>query len=162
MVYLPRYISTASHGIPLITVRMSNCTHAKDIFMKLSCATSVFLNYSIFDAVPLIAHAGCQGIDLWGGRPHLYRRDHSPSDLKKLRALLDDHGLEAVSMMPAFFRYPHSLSSPNDAVRKDSIEYMRISMENAIALGTKILLIVPSRALSGQTQEDARQRLIDS
>lgn len=130
--------------------------------MKLSCATSVFLNYSIFDAVPLIAQAGCQGIDLWGGRPHLYRRDHTPADLKRLHGLLQDHNLEAVSMMPAFFRYPHSLSSPNNAVRKDSIEYMRICLENAVSIGAKILLIVPSRALSGQTQEDACQRLIDS
>lgn len=130
--------------------------------MKLSVASSVFVNYSIEATISLAAEAGYEGIDIWGGRPHVYRKDFSPSELEVIRELMKDCGLEPVSFLPAFYRYPHSLSSPNDIIRQDSLEYMRQCMENTIALGAKILLIVPGHSLFGQDLKDARQRLIDS
>lgn len=130
--------------------------------MKVSIASSVFVNYSIQDTISLVAGMGYEGIDIWGGRPHVYRQDFSAAELGVIKAQIKDYSLEAVSFMPAFFRYPHSLSSPNEVVRKDSLEYMRQCMDSAVALGAKILLIVPGRSLSGQDLADARQRLIDS
>ncbi len=130
--------------------------------MKLSVVSSVFVNYRIQDTIPLVAEAGYDGMDIWGGRPHVYRRDFSLAELKLIRAQMSDNGLEPVSFMPAFYRYPHSLSSPNEVVRQDSLEYMRQCMDNAVALGAKILLIVPGHSLFGQDLADARQRMIDS
>jgi len=130
--------------------------------MKLSAASSVFVNYSIQDAISLVAQAGFEGIDIWCGRPHVYRKDFSPAELKEIRHQIEASGLAVVSVMPAFFRYPHSLSSPNEIVRQDSLDYMRQSMDNAVALGAKTVLIVPSHSLFGQNLADARQRLLDS
>lgn len=130
--------------------------------MKLSIASSVFVNYSIQDTVSLVAGVGYEGIDIWGGRPHVYRRDFSPSELEVVRAQIEDNGLETASFMPAFFRYPHSLSSPNEVVRQDSLAYIRQCMDNAVALGAKILLIIPGHSLFRQDLTDARQRMIDS
>ncbi len=130
--------------------------------MRISTASSVFVNYSLEDAVRSTADAGYDGIDIWGGRPHAYRRDLGPQDLKQLRGLLSGAGLSVPSFMPAFYRYPHSLVSPNDVVRKDSLSYMIECADNAAALGADILLIVPSHSLSGQPHEDAWKRLIDS
>jgi fructoselysine 3-epimerase len=130
--------------------------------MKFSIASSVFVNYAIQDAISLAARAGFDGLDIWGGRPHVYRRDFSPVELKELKARLEDSGLEVASFMPAFFRYPHSLSSPNEVVRQDSLGYMYQCMDNAVALGAGILLVVPGRSLSGQDLEDAHGRLVDS
>ena len=130
--------------------------------MKLSIASSVFVNYSIQDTISLVAVAGSEGIDIWGGRPHIYRRDFSPSELEVVRAQITDNGLKTASFMPAFFRYPHSLSSPNEVVRQDSLAYMHECMDNAVALGAKILLIVPGHSLFRQDLTDARQRMIDS
>jgi sugar phosphate isomerase/epimerase len=45
--------------------------------MKLGTATSVLYQYTLQDAIPLIARAGYEGVDIWGGRPHAYRRDLS-------------------------------------------------------------------------------------
>src|SRR5690606_27426076 len=59
-------------------------------------------------------------------------------------------------------RYPYSLSSPTDTVRQDSVQYMKECMNNAVALGAPVMLIVPGRALYGQSHEDAWQRLVDS
>jgi protein FrlC len=130
--------------------------------MKLGTATSVLYQYSLVDAIPLIARTGFDGVDIWGGRPHVYRQDYTQEELKGLRKLIADHGLVVSSFMPAFYRYPHSLSNPNQRIRQDSIEYMRICIENAAVLGSKIVLVVPDHSLYGQSRYDSLQRMIDS
>jgi sugar phosphate isomerase/epimerase len=64
--------------------------------------------------------------------------------------------------MPAFFRYPYSLSSPNEVVRQDSIAYVRDCIDNALLLGARQVLIVPTHSLHGQSTADARRRFLDS
>ena len=130
--------------------------------MKLGTATSVLYLYAIEDAIPLVARAGYDGIDIWGGRPHVYRQDLSVDELKSLRQLIQDHGLSISSFMPAFYRYPHSLSNPNPKVRQDSIDYMRQCIDNAAILGAPIVLVVPDLSLYGQTKVASLQRMIES
>lgn len=130
--------------------------------LKLGLVSSVFVHYSLEETVLQAARLGFQGIDLWGGRPHLYRSDHSPRELRLLRKMMDDNNLHLISVLPAFLRYPHSLSTPNEIARADSLEYMRMCLEHAITLGTKIVAIVPGHALHDQPLADARRRLVDS
>jgi len=130
--------------------------------MKLGSATSVFLNYGIQDAVSILAKLGFDGIDIWGGRPHVYRSDYSETELLNLRKAIEQKNMVVPSFMPAFFRYPHSLLSPNNKVRQESIDYMFRCADNANILGAEVLLVVPSRSLYGQGIEDAVHRLQDS
>jgi sugar phosphate isomerase/epimerase len=129
--------------------------------MKLGIATSVFIQYPIHEAVTMIADAGYDGIDIWGGRPHVYRQDFSEKELVSLRKWIEDSGLEVSSFMPAFYHYPHSLSNPNPKVRRDSLDYMRVCLDNAMVLGAEILLMVPDNNLHGQKVEDSIHRLIE-
>jgi protein FrlC len=130
--------------------------------MKLGTATSVLYLYAIQDAIPLIRRAGYDGVDIWGGRPHVYRQDLSDEELKDLRQIISNHGLTVSSFMPAFYRYPHSLSNPNPRVREDSIDYMRMCVDNAVALGAGIVLVVPDLSLYGQSKTDSLSRMIES
>lgn len=130
--------------------------------MKLGTATSVLYLYAIKDAIPIVAKTGYDGVDIWGGRPHVYRQDLSVEELKDLSQIIEDHGLVVSSFMPAFYRYPHSLSNPNPKIREDSIEYMRLCIDNAAVLGARIVLVVPDLSIYGQTREDSLQRMIDS
>lgn len=130
--------------------------------MKIGTATSVLYQYELRDAIPLIARVGFDGLDIWGGRPHIYRKDYTPAELADLHRQIAGHGLLVSSFMPAFYRYPHSLSSPNPSVRKDSIEYMQICVDNAAILGAKIVLVVPDHSLYGQTRADSLQRMVES
>ncbi len=130
--------------------------------MRLSCATSVFVHYDLVDAVKAIAAAGYQGIDIWCGRPHVYRNDYTAKELAALRELVLDSGLNVASLMPAFYRYPHSLSSPRDVVRTDSIDYMQRCIDNAVALGAGMVLVVPALGIRGQSRADAWSRFADS
>jgi protein FrlC len=130
--------------------------------MKLGLATSVLYQYAIIDAISMIAKCGYEGVDIWGGRPHVYRQDLSSAELQQLRKLIDDHGLLVSSFMPAFYRYPHSLSSPNPKVRQVSISYMLECIDNAASLGANLVLVVPDHSLYGQSREDSQQRMIES
>lgn len=130
--------------------------------MKLGLASGVYLNYPLELAVEHIARAGYDTLDIWSGRPHVYRRDYGPSELFDLRQRIADYGMLVSSFLPAFHRYPYTLSSPSDTVRADSIQYMKECMDNAVLLGAPILLIVPERSLRGQKVEDAWDRLLDS
>jgi len=130
--------------------------------MNISTATSVFFNYLIPDAVEQVIEAGFDGIDIWCGRPHLYRQDYPPDTLIVMKQRLDQAGLAVVSLMPAFFRYPFSFSSPVDAIRDDSVAYMKACIDNALVMGAGHVLVVPSHSLHGQTTGDARKSFIDS
>ena len=65
-------------------------------------------------------------------------------------------------LTPAFFRYPYSLSSPIEAIRQDSVQYVIETIQNAVAVGCKQVLIVPSHSLQGQTIDEARRFYLDS
>lgn len=130
--------------------------------MKIGTATSVLHYYAIQDAIEVVAEAGFDGVDIWGGRPHVYRHDWSAQELNALRQQMAAAGLSASSFMPAFYRYPHSLSNPNANVRRDSIEYMRVCVDNAATLGAKVVLVVPDHSLHGQTVADSRKRMTES
>jgi protein FrlC len=130
--------------------------------MKIGTSTSVLYQYELKDAIPLIARVGFDGVDVWGGRPHVYRRDYSDAELRALREYIYGHGLVVSSFMPAFYRYPHSLSNPNHKVREDSIQYMLESIDNAAVLGARIVLVVPDISLFGQSRQDSWQRFVES
>lgn len=130
--------------------------------MKLGTATSVLYQYDLYDAIQLIAKLGFDGVDIWGGRPHVYRQDYSAAELTALRKMIDDSGIETFSFMPAFYHYPHSLSNPNSIVRQDSIDYMRFCIDNAAILGAKVVLVVPDHSLFGQSREASLQRFTES
>lgn len=99
---------------------------------------------------------------MWSGRPHVYRQDYSQEGLRGLSGRIKDCGLRVSSFLPAFHRYPYSLSSPVDAIRLDSLQYMRECADNAAILDAPLLLIVPGRVYHGQTVEDGWLRLAES
>jgi D-psicose/D-tagatose/L-ribulose 3-epimerase len=92
----------------------------------------------------------------------VYRQDLSTVELQDLCHRIEDHGLAVSSFMPAFYRYPHSLSNPNPKIRNDTIDYMRQCIDNAALLGAKIVLVVPDHTLHGQTRGASLQRMVES
>ena len=130
--------------------------------MKISVVTSVFVNYRLNDAIDQIHQLGAEGIDIWCGRPHLYRKDYPAEFLNEMREKLKQLDLSPVSLMPAFAHYPYSLSSPVEIIREDSIGYMKDCIDNATLIGAPYVLVVPKQNLYGQTNEDARQCFKDS
>jgi protein FrlC len=130
--------------------------------MKISLSSFVYFNFTLEDAIRRTAEAGYDGIDIWGGRPHAYRRDLSKEDIAHLRTLLNDANLAVASFIPAQFRYPTCLCSSNEVVRRDSVAYIQDSIETAAGLGAPIVSVCPGHSIHGQGKDDARARLTES
>lgn len=127
--------------------------------VRLSVSTFVYLNYPLEEAIKRIASFGYHGVEIWGGRPHAYRRDLSAAEIEALRALLAKHGLEISGFIPAQFRYPTNLCIANERIRQDSIRYIQDSIETVASLGAPLVSICPGHSLYGQGREDAWERL---
>ena len=129
--------------------------------MKISITSGIYLNYPIPEIISKVAAAGYDGLDFWCGRPQIYRDDYSEGELFNFRKQLTELGLGVPSLLPAFYRYPHSLSYPNPKIRADSVNYMKRCIDNAAALGASIVLIVPGMSLEGQTTDEAWKNMLD-
>jgi protein FrlC len=130
--------------------------------MKTSLSSFLYFNYPLEEAIQRTAKAGYDGIDIWGGRPHAYRRDLSRDETAGLRRLLADSNLEVASFIPAQFRYPTCLCSKNDTIRLDSVEYIKDSIQTASELGAPLVSVCPGHSLYGQGADDAWGRLGES
>jgi protein FrlC len=130
--------------------------------MRTALSAFIYLNYPLDEAIRRIAAAGYDGVDIWGGRPHAYRRDLAPADTARLKSVLAAAGLGVASFIPAQFRYPTCLCSNNDGIRRDSVDYINDSLETAARLGAPVVSVCPGHTIFGQTVADGWQRLADS
>ena len=130
--------------------------------MKISLSTFLYVHYSLRDAIDRIADFGYDGVEIWGGRPHAYRRDLTSTAMRDLRARIAERGLTVSAFIPAQFRYPTNLCTDDDVIREDSIAYITDSIKTAAALGAPIVTVCPGHSRHGQSKEDAWGRLVES
>jgi len=126
--------------------------------MKFSQSSFVYFNYSIQDAIRHLAQYGYQGIEFWGGRPHMYCHDLD-AQLKEIIDLLTKYNMVVPNFIPAQYRYPSILCSLNEVVRKDSVRYISSAIDNAVKLGTPYISLCPGMALEGQDLKVAWSQL---
>jgi len=117
--------------------------------MKLSQSSFVYFNYSLQDAIRHLHRYGYHGIEVWGGRPHAYRRDLD-DELPEILGLLDRLHMEVPNFVPAQFRYPSILCSLNEAIRRDSVRYIEDAIDTALRLGASSVSLCPGMTLHGE------------
>jgi len=126
--------------------------------MKFSQSSFVYFNYPLQEAIRRLHQHGYQGIEVWGGRPHAYRRDLD-DELDEIAALLDRLEMAVPNFIPAQFRYPSILCSPNEAVRRDSVHYIQDAIDAAGRLGAPYVSLCPGMTLFGQDLEQGWAQL---
>lgn len=126
--------------------------------MEFAQSSFVFFNHSLQDAIRSLHRCGYSGIEIWGGRPHMYRHDLD-SELKEIKALLDSTGMRVPNFIPAQFRYPSILGSLNEQVRHDSVEYIKSAMDNAIKIGAPSVSLCAGMTLAGEPVERGCKQL---
>jgi protein FrlC len=130
--------------------------------LKTSLSSFLYFNYSLEEAVEHTAAAGFDAIDIWGGRPHAYRDDLFEHDIRELKTLLDDFGLEVASLIPAQIQSQINLCHPRKRVRDDSISYLCTCVETAARLGAPIISVMPNHTLHNQDPDAGWETLADS
>ena len=126
--------------------------------MKFSQSSFVYFNYPLQEAIRRLHQHGYQGIEVWGGRPHAYRRDLD-DELDEIIALLDRLEMAVPNFIPAQFRYPSILCSPNEAVRRDSVRYIQDAIDTARRLGATYVSLCPGMTIFGQGLEQGWAQL---
>lgn len=126
--------------------------------MKISQSSFVYFNYSIQDAIRHLAHYGYKGIELWGGRPHVYGHDLD-TQLEEIKVLLNKYNMVVPNFIPAQYRYPSILCSLNEVIRKDSVRYLSGAIDNAVKLGAPYVSLCPGMALKGENLKVAWAQL---
>jgi protein FrlC len=117
--------------------------------VKFAQSSFVYFNYSIQEAIRRLHKLGYDGIEIWGGRPHMYRHDLD-DQLDEIAALLDELEMVVPNFIPAQFRYPSVLCSFNETVRQDSVGYVKDAIENALRVKSPYVSLCPGMTLFGQ------------
>ncbi len=120
--------------------------------MKFAQSSFVYFNYSLQQAIRRLHQAGYQGIEIWGGRPHMYRHDLD-AEVGGIKELLAEYDMCVPNFIPAQFRYPSILCSANEAVRRDSVRYVEDAIDNALVLGARSVSLCAGMTLFGESVE---------
>ena len=129
--------------------------------MKFAQSSAVYFNYSLQYAIQDLAKLGYDGIEIWGGRPHMYRRDLD-EQMEDIRRLLEENHLTVCNYIPAQFRYPSVLCSDNETVRRDSVAYIKSAMDNAVKVGCRSVSLCPGMVVCDHDVETGRRQLVKS
>ena len=107
--------------------------------------TPSYQQYSFDYVLDSLQKIGIGNIDFWGGTPHFCHFDHSDpqalSFLSELRRKAEDRGMKFVIYTPETLAYPYSIADPNAKTVQRTIDFFRLSMDDALALGTDRLFI---------------------
>ena len=129
--------------------------------MRFSQSSFVYFNYSLQEAIRRLHKYGYQGVEIWGGRPHMYRHDLD-DEIDAIIALLDRYEMSVPNLVPAQFRYPSILCSLNETVRQDSVRYIQDGIDNASRLGAQSVSVCPGMTLYGEDLDRAWAQLRQS
>jgi protein FrlC len=125
--------------------------------MKLAQSSAVYFNHSLAFAFRDLHRLGYEGVEIWGGRPHMYRHDLD-DQLDELRRLCDELGLVVCNFIPAQYRYPSILCSANERVRKESVDYIKGALDNAFLMRSPSISVCPGMTLlDGDRDQGWRQ-----
>jgi protein FrlC len=129
--------------------------------MKYAQSSAVYFNYSLKYAIHNLHELGYQGIEIWGGRPHMYRNDYDET-MAEIVSALQTTGMEVCNFIPAQFRYPSVLCSPNERVRVESVEYIKVAMDNAVMVNSPTVSLCPGMTLFDQDLAYGWKQLVRS
>lgn len=135
--------------------------------MQFGFSTNAFREYSLEEAIRLIAEAGYDGVEILLDEPHLYPPTATEDEIARVRDALDEHDV-AVSNCNAFmltaiedFHHP-SFVEPDAEYRRERIDYTLDAVETTAALGCDYLSIEPGGPIpAGKSREWAMDVFVE-
>ncbi len=127
--------------------------------MKLGMFTSGYQRNPLEHIFQDAKRFGYDYIELWGGRPHAYAPDLKAGDINELLRLRDKYGVEIRGYCPEHNAYPYNYMIGSEAMRQDSIAYLKLCFDMAKQMGADYTLISAAHAGYGATYEEIWERL---
>lgn len=127
--------------------------------MEIGLFTSGYQRGDIETAFSDAKKFGYDFIELWGGRPHAY-----PNDIEIcgpiIKRLIKKYSISVKIYTPEMNAYPFNMMWENEIMRKDSINYVKRSMDFAKIIGAEYTLISAGHAGFASTDKEITSRLI--
>lgn len=126
-----------------------------------------YVHYSLEYYLDSMKKCGLKHVDLWGGIPHYCRLDYPFSEdagakLESIRRMMDERGLDVAVYTPETLSYPYSFSDPQEAVRKRTVDYFSMAMDDALVMGTNKVFLNSGCGLLDLPREESFARLVDT
>lgn len=126
-----------------------------------------YVHYSFDYYLDSMRRCGLNRIDLWGGTPHYCRLDYpteaqAEKKIREMRKKIDDRGMKVVIYTPETLSYPYSFSSPEEPVRRRTLEYFDMAMDDALRFGTNKLFLNSGCGLLDLPREESWARCRES
>jgi sugar phosphate isomerase/epimerase len=128
--------------------------------LKLGYSTNAFVNYSLFDAIDLIAKLGFGGIEIMADRPHLYPQDWQPEGIERLKNLIHEKrlritNLNSFTLFAVGDTYLPSWIEPMKERREIRIQHTLDCLKLASSLGCSNISVPPGGPLTGMSRQEA-------
>ena len=126
-----------------------------------------YVHYSLEYYLDSMVKNGLRHVDLWGGIPHYCRLDYpfaedAKQKIGSIRAMMEERGLDVSVYTPETLAYPYSFSHPEEEVRKRTVDYFSMAMDDALLFGTNKVFLNSGCGLLDLPREESFARLVDT
>lgn len=128
--------------------------------MKIGMFTMGYMRYPLERAFQDAERLGYDGIEIWGGRPHAYAPDLKAGGINELLNLSDKYHMPIIGYTPETNAYPYNMMIGTEAMRRESLDYIKLNMEMTKAMGGDFTLISAAHAGYEATRDVIWERLI--
>ena len=122
--------------------------------MKFSFLTYQFARYPLEYCFKMAKQYGFEGVEIWGARPHAYAPDMDKEHIEKVLEWKDRYGIEVSMYTPEILAYPYNIVSADERERKETLEYLKRSLEVASAVGTDKMQITIKHPGYGRSRRE--------
>lgn len=134
--------------------------------MKLIAETSPYWHYTLDYMMRSISAAGFPGMELWLASPH-YCFAGAPEAMERrqeeLKTLMQASGLTAPVFSPEqMVKYPWNIASPDPAMEEKSLGILSGYLDDAVALGAKMLRVGTGWQHLDRQSEKNRERSLQN
>lgn len=128
--------------------------------MKIGMFTSGYQRNPIEDMFKDAKRFGYDYIELWGARPHAYSFDLKNGGINEIKELIKRYEMPVRGFTPEMNAYPYNMMIGTEAMRQESVDYVKLSMDMAKEMGADFTLISAAHAGYLTTTQEIWERLI--
>lgn len=130
--------------------------------MKFGLFTCGYMRFPLEQAFKDAARFGYDGIEIWGGRPHAYPPDLKADGVKEIIGLSDRYEMPIIGYTPETNAYPYNMMMGTERMRRESLDYIKLSMDMGKAMRAGFTLISAAHAGYNTTRTEYWARLMEN